>query len=56
MQDPKDAIEHATVVYTPNGLFGSIGLMAVHSAAGNGSLTKTAARSAFKSVTLDEVA
>jgi hypothetical protein len=32
-QDPKDAIEHehATVIYKPRGLFGSIGLMAVHS-------------------------
>ncbi len=32
-QDPKDAFEHAAAIYTPNarGLFGSIGLMAVHS-------------------------
>ena len=31
--EPKDAIEHATVIYPPNAarLFGSIGLMAVHS-------------------------
>ena len=32
-EDPEDATEYATVVYTPNprGLFGSIGSMAVHS-------------------------
>lgn len=29
-QNPKDAIEHAAVIY-PRGLFGSIGLMVVHS-------------------------